>query len=90
MINFWKFSISKSKTINEKYQSDLIRTIIYNIIIDYGPQHLRDIYRCFNVFRGGRKIISDQLRYLTTKNFGPDPLLIFRNGKYHLNDKIKE
>ena len=90
MISFWKFTNTKSKEMNKNYKSELIQMIIHNLAIVSGPMSQREIYRYFNVTRGGRKILSKNIRYLTEKKFGSDPIMTFSNRKYCLNDEIKE
>jgi hypothetical protein len=92
-IAYWKYFIKEeSKEKRKKLQDKLIQEIIYNLIIVYGPQSLSNITMYFGSATGGNvsKRIRENLKILTYQNWGPDPLIKIENGRYVLNDTIRD
>jgi len=90
-IAYWSFyNHERSEKKRKGLMNELVQTIIYNLVINYGPQSENDIYCYFNVQRIGRKGIRRNLNKLLTENWGHDSLLVYKEKKIHLNDTIVE
>lgn len=90
-IAYWAFyNQEPNQRKRERLIAEIVQTICYNLVINYGPQSERDIFKYFNVQRAGKKGIRKQLITLITKKSDTDPLLVYKDKKYFLNDTITE
>ena len=87
-ISFWLFYNTRPQEERERLIPEMVQTILYNLVIDQGPQSRGDIYRYFHAHNQARKVLIRNLYCLTHESWGPDPLLVYSKQKFRLNDDI--